>query len=518
MQEDYSLGPLSERSNATWTQRSPEFVLPSQSSPPPPRSAPRLPTSPTNRDRLVVVSNRVGYPYDAKNAGGLAVALGETLDQTGGMWFGWSGAVEATPLNVPTLAHHGSVDVATLALTPAEMDGYYNGFANSTLWPLFHSNLERTRFARDDAESYHAVNQRFAAALYPLLEGPELIWIHDYHFIPLGKALRELGCEQPLGFFLHIPFPSPEVLRTLPGHQELVRALMAYDLIGFQTERDRRCFLAYLLDEADGQQEGGDIVHAFGQSARCQVFPIGIDMDAFRDSLHSPAAIQRYNAVRKTFGRNQLMVGVDRLDYTKGIPTRFEGISRYLDRCPQSPAPVSFLQIAPISRGDVAEYAQLRHELEHRAGTINAAHSTLDSAPLCYVNQSFGRADLAGIFLAARAALVTPLRDGMNLVAKEFVAAQSEDDPGVLILSRFAGAAEHADGAVLVNPYDADDLADAIECASLMPYAERLERWQSLYREFDTYDVERWRETFLAQLSDFVLPSARRCPSASAAA
>ena len=235
---------------------------------------------------------------------------------------------------MPTLKRHGNVDLATLDLTPAEHEHYYNGYANSALWPLFHSNLERARFHRDDREAYLSVNGRFAQALQPLLEPNDLVWVHDYHFLPLGAELRARGCEAPLGFFLHIPFPSPEVLRALPEHDELIGALFAYDIVGFQSERDRRCFVSYVLDELDGQIEGPDTVHALGRSISCRVYPIGIDTEGFREFAGSPEATKHASTMTRALNNRRAIIGVDRLDYTKGLPLRFRAFAQLLSDFP----------------------------------------------------------------------------------------------------------------------------------------------------------------------------------------
>jgi len=463
--------------------------------------------------RLVVVSNRVGPVDDTTRAGGLAVALLDTLRATGGLWFGWSGKVDERPLGVPTLERHRGITVATLDLTPAEHAHYYNGYANGSLWPLFHSSLERARFRRVDRDAYCGVNRRFACALEPLLEDDDLVWVHDYHLLPLGEELRALGCEQPLGFFLHIPFPAPEVLRALPEHDRLLRGLFAYDVVGFQSERDRRCFVAYVLDELGGNVEGADTVHAFGRAITCRVFPIGIDTGAFHRAATSPEAAAQAEIMAKALHDRLAIVGVDRLDYTKGLPQRFEAFARFLADYPAQRGRASFVQIAPTSRGEVEQYARLREELERLSGAINGAYAELDWTPLRYINRGYSRVALAGIYRLARVGLVTPLRDGMNLVAKEFVAAQSEDDPGVLVLSRFAGAAEHADGALLVNPYDIKGVADAIQTALDMPHEERRERWRRLHAAFGAYDVGRWRNDFVATLAAYALPSRAARPA-----
>lgn len=354
------------------------------------------------------------------------------------------------------------------------------------------------------------MNGRFAQALQPLLEPNDLVWVHDYHFLPLGAELRARGCEAPLGFFLHIPFPSPEVLRALPEHDELIGALFAYDIVGFQSERDRRCFVSYVLDELDGQIEGPDTVHALGRSISCRVYPIGIDTEGFREFAGSPEATKHASTMTRALNNRRAIIGVDRLDYTKGLPLRFRAFAQLLSDFPCERGRTCFVQIAPTSRGEVAAYAALRLELEGLSGAINGAYAEFDWTPLRYINRGYTRYALAGIYRLARVGLVTPLRDGMNLVAKEFVAAQSTQDPGVLVLSQFAGAAEHADGAIVVNPYDIQGVANAIHDALRMPHDERVERWKRLFGQVSLYDVERWRTDFVRSLATLALPRVTR--------
>jgi trehalose 6-phosphate synthase len=452
--------------------------------------------------RLVIVSNRVALPGGrAARAGGLAVGLRGALARRGGLWFGWSGEVSEAPAAEPHLRVDGRTTFATLDLSPEEHRDFYVGFANGTLWPLCHYRLGLIDFRRSALEGYERVNARFAEALAPMVRPDDLIWVHDYHFIPLASALRRQGLHNRIGFFLHIPFPAPEVLTALPGHDRLVADLCAYDLIGFQTEPDVRAFAAYVSSEAGGAVDGEGRVGAFGRASRVGAFPIGIDTTGFARLAESQAEAAETRRLRDSLGGRQLIIGVDRLDYSKGLVKRFEAAQDLFQRFPAHRGRVTYMQIAPISRGEVAEYRTLRRELEGWAGRVNGRFAEFDWAPVRYLNRPFAQRSLAGFYRAARVGLVTPLRDGMNLVAKEYVAAQNPDDPGVLVLSRFAGAARELDAALIVNPFDAEQVADALDRALTMPVEERRERWTRLIDVLRHNTITTWRERFLGALA-----------------
>lgn len=449
--------------------------------------------------RLVAVSNRVGPVKGAAKAGGLAVALVEALSETRGLWFGWSGKIAETP-GALVRERGGGLNVATTDLTPAEHEDYYAGFANRCLWPLFHYRIDLTAYDRRYYDSYLRVNSRFAQALQPLLRDDDLIWVHDYHLIPFGETLREMGVSQRMGFFLHIPFPSREVLVTMPHYEHLLRSMLAYDLIGFQTERDVERFVDTVINEIPESRMIGDRLHAFGRSSRVAAFPIGIDAREYASLVRSEdGQRQLKRALDALHGREQI-IGVDRLDYTKGLPERFTGFERLLLDYPDTHGRVEMLQIAPLSRETVPEYADLRTRLEHLASRINSHYSEVDWTPLRYINRTISRRGLAGLYRASKIGLVTPLRDGMNLVAKEYVAAQDPEDPGVLVLSRFAGAAKQMPAALIVNPYDAVAIAEALQTARYMPLEERRARHAELMRGLVEEDLGHWRRSFVDAL------------------
>jgi trehalose 6-phosphate synthase len=455
--------------------------------------------------RLVIVSNRVALPRERSGAaGGLAVAMREALRRNGGLWFGWSGELSDEPASTPEITEAGKVTYATLDLSYADHRAYYLGYSNSVIWPLFHYRLGLFEFRRDTFEGYLRVNAAFAAALAPLLQPDDLIWVHDYHLIPLGDELRKLGVQNHIGFFLHIPFPTTEVLTAMPGHEHLVEALCAYDLIGFQTEADLHGFADYIVNEARSIITADGIYTAFSRRGRAGVFPISIDTDAFaRSAEHAADAPETKRLSESLVGRS-LIIGVDRLDYSKGLPQRFEAFDQLMERHREHRSRVTLMQIAPPTRGQVAQYRALRRELEGLAGHINGKLAEFDWVPIRYLNKTFARNTLAGFYRLARIGLVTPLRDGMNLVAKEYVAAQDSSDPGMLVLSRFAGAARELDAALIVNPFDAEAMAEAMHQGLIMPLEERRARWTEMMEILLRNSITKWREDFLRALREGV--------------
>jgi trehalose 6-phosphate synthase len=448
--------------------------------------------------RLVVVSNRVAVPTDGPaQAGGLAVALREALQENGGIWFGWSGKTSPKPEDEPAMTEVAPVTYATLDLSRRDHREYYNGFANRALWPLFHYRLDLADFNRQDYAGYLRVNTHFAERLRPLIRDDDDLWVHDYHLIPFASELRRLGVENRIGFFLHTPFPTMEILLALPSHDRLARSLCAYDVLGFQTINDLRAFHEYIVHEAGGEILDDNMVRAFGRTLKAEVYPIGIEVETMqRTSAHAmqEPAVRR---LVKHMGERSLVIGVDRLDYSKGIPERFRSFERFLEKFPAQQGKVSLMQIAPVSRGEVPEYKNIREELEALAGHINGVYGELDWMPIRYLNKGFPRDTLTGFYRTCRVGLVTPLRDGMNLVAKEYVASQNPHEPGVLVLSRFAGAARELDAAVQVNPYDQDNVAEALNRALSMSLEERRERWESMMERVQDSSLDKWRERFL---------------------
>jgi trehalose 6-phosphate synthase len=429
--------------------------------------------------RIVIVSNRVPIPKArGTSAGGLAVALRDLLTP-GTMWFGWSGRLSSEPAIEPAIVEARGVTYATIDLTSDAYRGYYVGFANGALWPLLHFRLGLMHFRREDYDCYLSVNSSFAQSLATVLQPDDTLWAHDYHLIPLGRMLRQQGFHGPLGFFLHIPFAPPSMMEALPVARELIADLCAFDLVGFQTEehaRDFRDCAQRLL----GATVQGEWVRLNGRAMRAFANPIGIDAESFRHDAERAVNDQLVQRVAGSLAGRALAIGVDRMDYSKGLPQRFEALARLLEKHPEHRRKVHFLQICPRSREEVDEYRKLRAELDRLTGRVNGRFSEFDWTPLRYSTRAAPRTTLAGLYRIGRIGVVTPLRDGMNLVAKEFVAAQPEGDPGVLILSQFAGAAHELTEALVVNPFDPDAIADAMHIALTMPAPERKERHAAL--------------------------------------
>ena len=452
--------------------------------------------------RLVVISNRVADPRKPA-AGGLAVALGEALNQTGGLWFGWSGTVveDGTPGEGDLHTRSaGAVTLATVDLCREDHDTYYQGYSNSVLWPVFHYRLDLADFNAGYIAGYRRVNQMFARKLLSLLRDDDIIWVHDYHLIPLAAELRAMGCKQRIGFFLHIPMPPPLIMAAIPQHEWLMRSLFAYDLVGLQSEADVSHFKRYVRNEGSAEELDERRVRAFGATVVVQSFPIGIDVDEFTRLTHATDAVETYENMRAEYSRRRLLLGIDRLDYSKGIPQRVRAFRELLDRYPENRDSATLIMIASPTRDDVNAYEDLRHELEGLCGAVNGDYGELDWMPVRYIHRMVARKRVPGLCRAAAVGLVTPLRDGMNLVAKEYVVAQDPEDPGVLVLSRFAGAAEQLKEALLVKPYDTQGMADSIQQALQMPLVERQARHQKLMARIRQHDVHWWRNTFLSAL------------------
>lgn len=460
--------------------------------------------------RLVCVSNRISLPRKSAAPGGLAVGILSALKRTGGLWFGWGGETIETEPAEPDIHIREGVTYATIDLRRAEFELYYNGYSNDVLWPLFHYFSKGMRYSNEQREAYENVNRIFAQKLLPLLQPRDLIWVHDYHLIPLGRRLRELGVQRPMGFFLHIPFPNIEMLRVLPCYSELLRDLTSYDVVGFQTHNDLRSFhsgIEHLFGaealRPDGRIRIGD------RTIRAEVFPIGIDVSAVEnEALEASASDVVHRMTDSLIGRS-LMMGVDRLDYSKGLVERFSAYQQFLETHPENLGRITYIQIAPLSRTDVRAYAEIRQALEQAAGRTNGRFADTDWTPIRYLNRNFPHATLMGFLRAAKVGLVTPLRDGMNLVAKEFVAAQDPGDPGVLILSNLAGAARELSSALLVNPYDVRGVSHSIQAALSMPLNERRERHADMMKVLRRNDIAAWTRRFMEALEQTQAPESR---------
>lgn len=453
--------------------------------------------------RLIVVSNRVAPIEEGQpTAGGLAAGVLDALQDKGGLWIGWSGDIAANgESRIQPERQKGRIRLQMLDLAQADYEEYYRGFANSALWPVLHYRSALARFSRAHYAGYQRVNALFAEAVADGLAPGDIVWAHDYHLLGLASALRARGVRNRLGIFLHTPFPAAPVFMTIPVHADLARALCQYDLIGFQTEADRRAFEDYVLREADGHLLPGRALMAFGRVVRTGVYPIGVQSDEIRAQAEPAIECPQMAKLRSSIGGTKLIISVDRLDYSKGLSERFLAYERFLEQNETRRGSVTFLQIAPPSRSDVETYREIRLELEGEAGRINGRFAELDWTPLRYLNKGFARQSLMPMYALADVGLVTPMRDGMNLVAKEYVAAQNPIDPGVLVLSQFAGAACELKTALLVNPHDPDEIAFALEQALSMPLAERRERHGEMMAMLRRNSLSTWRDRFLADLS-----------------
>lgn len=438
--------------------------------------------------RLIIVSNRTPAPGErTQPAGGLTVGLYDAIQTHETVWFGWSGQQSEEAASSPVQSERvENVNYVTFDLTPREYDRFYLNFSNGVLWPLCHYRTNLIRYTHEDCDAYYDANTVFADRLVGLLEPGDTIWIHDYHLFPLAKMLRDRGVTGLIGFFLHIPFPPWSVARLLPRLDRLLQGVSAADLIGVQTPEDAEnltgCFKAY------------------GMKTVVEAFPIGIDPVTFRQQAIGSVVSDEVTRILDTLEGTRLIIGVDRLDYSKGLPERMRGFEALLKHYPEHRGQVTFLQITPVSRGGVESYRLLKEELDGLVGTINGAYGTPDWVPIRYTTWPIGRHILAGLYRAADIGFVTPLRDGMNLVAKEFIAAQDEEDPGVLVLSRFAGAAPEMPEALLVNPLDAEGMADALHAGLTMDVRARHEAWSAMYGEVTRNTAGSWSKEFLDRL------------------
>ena len=459
--------------------------------------------------RLVIVSNRVALPRESlARAGGLAIALRDALKRRGGLWFGWSGKTIASPAPEPQLTEFGKVAYATVDLSPADYRDYYIGFANGMLWPLFHYRVGLSSFHRSAYEGYVRVNGQFAKQLSGLLRPDDVIWVHDYHFIPLAAELRKLGIRNRIGFFLHIPFPPLELLVALPVHRQLVADLSCFDLVGFQTEDDVHALRRYVVEEAHGEIRNEPCFETMGgRRTTFASFPIGIDAVGFARMAEEAAQAPETARLRQLFGGPPWSSASIVWITARGCQ-QLEAFQELLTSRPEHKSHVTFMQIAPVSRGEIAQYRALRREIEGLAGRLNGKFSEFDWTPVRYLNKSFARHVLAGFYRASRVGLVTPLRDGMNLVAKEYIASQDPSDPGVLVLSRFAGAARELSDALIVNPHDIDGVAAALNTALTMPLEQRRERWAALMDVVSRNTVAAWRDRFLDALTEITREAA----------
>jgi trehalose 6-phosphate synthase len=438
--------------------------------------------------------------------------LAPTLKRYEGVWFGWSGNVVPRDQVTTKLIQKPSQSYVLTDLSEEDYQEYYSGFANSVLWPILHYRIDLAEFTRRDLTGYLRVNEHFADELSKIVLPSDLLWVHDYHFIPLGEELRKRGLTNRIGFFLHVPFPAPEFITVLPHHERLLSSLLQYDLVGFQTDRDVQNFIRYVISENRGSNIGvfqatnrQVVLNQDGRQIRVGAFPVGIDTVEFERRARRAAQSSFVHEVVESLEGRALMIGVDRLDYSKGLTQRMEAVDLFFSNWPDWRGKVTYLQIAPKSRSEIQEYQELGQALGAVAGGINGKFGEASWTPIRYVNRAYSRTALAGLYRAARVGLVTPLRDGMNLVAKEYVAAQDGNDPGVLILSRFAGAAAECRDALLVNPFDSESVASAIARALELPLSERRDRHSQIFATLSQNSSDVWGARFLQSLEQLEL-------------
>lgn len=478
----------------------------------------------TGSGRLIAVSNRLPVILKKKKhmnfeikpaAGGLVTAFMPILKQHGGLWIGWAGTHFEEEVNPRKLLRENPIDpnytLSPVEITPQEYELYYKGFSNEVLWPLFHNLSNYCNFLPEYYDAYRQVNRRFAQTVMQELQEKDFVWVQDYHLIPVAEYLRKKGIGNTLGFFLHIPFPPAETFQRLPYRSEIIHAFLAYDLVGFQTPGDRQNFLevvSLLAKEASLADETEQIcvIKTGGHICRAGVFPISIDFDEFSEGAKAPDVEQKAEAIREEFRGKTLILGIDRLDYTKGIPQRLRAYRQLLEENPDLLEKVILMQVMVPSRGDIGEYADLKNEIEQLIGEINGRFSRLGWIPVQYRYRSLGRKELLAYYQAAGIALVTPLKDGMNLVTKEYCAAHNDED-GVLILSEFAGSiCQLQEEALLVNPFDETCIIDAIKKALALDRDEKRARMKKLRKNIRRYDIYWWVNTFLQQAIREVAP------------
>jgi trehalose 6-phosphate synthase/phosphatase len=474
-------------------------------------------SNPSRLRRLIIVSNRLPIVLRKKDggwilepgSGGLVSALAPVLSHRGGVWIGWPGlALERGGDWEPILAagyRERGYDLVPVLLSEDEVKGFYEGFSNAILWPLFHDLLAHCDFEPSYWYAYLEVNQKFARSILEHSRPDDFIWVQDYQLIHVAQALRaetaEIEERRRIGFFLHIPFPPLDIFVRLPWRSQILGALLAYDLIGFQTARDSRNFLTclhHLVPEIE-VDEGGSLaeVRVGNRTVHVGAFPIGIDAKGYDERARSEEVVRRMEELRTRMGPVQLVVGVDRLDYTKGLPERLEAFRNALRRYPEMREQVTLFQIVVPSREGVAEYQALKAEIERLVGEINGELSAAGWVPVQYHYRSLARRELLALYRLARAGFVTSIKDGMNLVAKELCACQV-DGCGVLILSEFAGAAAQLQcGALLVNPHDIEGMADALHQAFTMDGEERRRRMESMREVVREQDIFWWVDTYL---------------------
>ena len=452
--------------------------------------------------RVIIVSNRVVLPEEAHSslADEMAVTVKAVLKNQNGIWFGWSGKATDQPANEPRTLKVNKATYVQIELSNNDIQEYCTGLANSVLWPILHYRVDLQTYSRADASGYIRVNRLFADHLSELINEDDVVWVHDYHLMLLARELRSRGHRNRIGFFLHTPCAPPDILQTLPHHREILGGLSYCDLVGFQTENDRDNFAAYLVGQGAMQRRGGYEID--GRQVRLGAFPVSIETKAYMRLARNAGRSAMLALVRESLGGSRLVLSVDRLDCSKGIPERIKAFERFLEMNPDWHGKATLLQLTPKSWSDIKQYSGIESEVTGLIGKVNGRFGDAAWTPIRYVNRSYSRTVLAGIYRAAHVAMTTPLRDGMNLMAKEFLAAQDPVDPGVLMLSQFAGAAKELDEALIVNPHETDSVAGALKRALEMPLDERRERHTLMLAHLLKNDTNRWARSYTSTLVD----------------
>ena len=467
-----------------------------------------------NATRLINVSNRLPIVIDKdgedlrlqRASGGLATAVEAMWKGRAGIWVGWSG-IDDDPRLPEVLAQASrerQYQMRSVSLTAEEISKFYNGFANEIIWPLFHDLPSPCNFDPSYWEAYQHVNGKFAQAVADMADPKDVVWVHDYHLMLVAKQARQLNVKSRMGFFLHIPFPAPDVFEKLPWREAVLRGLLAFDLVGFQTDRDRNNFsrcLEKLIPEARVESRAWQqVVWNRGRPVVAGTYPISIDYNAFDAPARRPEVAQRSANIRNSVPGKWLVLGVDRLDYTKGIPERLRAFRLALEQHPELRQQITLVQVVVPSRSDIPKYKDLKQEIERLVSGINGEFTQPGWVPIHYLHRSLERDELVAYYCAADIALITSLKDGMNLVAKEYCASHV-DEQGVLILSEFAGAGpELREGALLVNPNDFTQVADSLVQACQMSTAEKQRRMRAMRLVVKHHNVERWAASFLEAL------------------
>jgi trehalose 6-phosphate synthase len=437
--------------------------------------------------------------------GGLASALTPIVRQSGGAWVGWNGTA-GRPM---TPSRHDGIAMVTVPLSRQEVATYYEGFSNGSLWPLFHGAIRQPEYHRPWWAAYRVVNERFAAAAARVAEKGAAVWVQDYHLLLVPALLRLARPDLRIGFFLHIPFPSEDLFMRLPWRQEIIDGMLGADVIGFQTPVAARNF-ARLSRRYGGTTVHGNALHTGGRVAIADAFPISVDVERFESAAALPAVRRRADELRRRVARGRrVLLGVDRLDYTKGIDLRLKAYEELFRRDPEAASRTVLVQVAVPSRERVGEYRRLQQQVDALIGRLNGEYGDVGIQPVDYVRRHLPFEELVAMYQFADVMLVTPLADGMNLVAKEFVACRP-NDTGVLVLSEFAGAASEFRTALLVNPHDVNGTATAIGRALTMTPREQRRRMRAMQAVVHAHTLSDWAGTFLAALTDASRGSARR--------